>query len=104
MENLVTATALQTRRGGSWLLPTLEGERRIAKPPLAAWIAAAAIRPSTLAHLDEPNDYRRAIAYRALAWDIRWPALLCSCLMLLAIFDLGKTLAGAHIGLIAMIV
>src|SRR4029453_2387203 len=46
----------------------------------------------------------RAIAYLNLAWDIRGPALLCSCLMLLAIFDLGKTLAGAHIGLIAMIV
>ena len=104
MENLVTASAMEIRRGGSWLLPMLEGEPRIAKPPLATWIAAAGIRSSTLAHLDDPNGSRREAAYRALAWDIRWPALLCSCLILLAVFDLGKTLAGAPIGLIALIV
>jgi 4-amino-4-deoxy-L-arabinose transferase-like glycosyltransferase len=104
MENLVTASAMEIRRDHVWLLPTLEGEPRIAKPPLAAWIAAAGIRPSTFAHLDDPDPYRRELAYRALAWDIRWPALLSSCLMLLAIFDLGKTIAGAPIGLLAMIV
>ena len=112
MENLVVATALEIRRddggggggAGSWLLPTLEGEARVAKPPLAAWVAAASIRPATLARLDDPDAARRDAAYRALAWDVRGTALLCSCLMLLAVFDLGRTIAGPPIGLIAMIV
>jgi 4-amino-4-deoxy-L-arabinose transferase-like glycosyltransferase len=104
MENLVVATSLEIRRTGAWLIPTLEGEPRVAKPPLAAWIGAAAIRSSTFAALDQPAQAERAAGYRSLAWDIRWPALLASCVMLLAVFDLGRTLANARIGLIAMIV
>jgi 4-amino-4-deoxy-L-arabinose transferase-like glycosyltransferase len=103
MENLTVATALEIRRSGHWLLPTLEGEPRVAKPPLAAWIAAASIRPATFAHLDDPDPIRRDRAYESLAWDFRWTALFTSCLMLLAVFDLGKTIAGAPIGLISMI-
>jgi hypothetical protein len=105
MENLTVATALEIRRpGGSWVLPTLETEPRVAKPPLAAWIAAASIRRSTLTHLDDADFAIRRAAYRSLAWDVRWTALLCSCLALLAVYDLGKTIAGPPIGLIAMIV
>ena len=51
-ENLVVATSMEMRRGGPWLVPTLQGEPRIAKPPLAAWITAAAIRPATLRDID----------------------------------------------------
>src|SRR6185503_19283607 len=103
MENLTVATALEIRRaGGSWILPTLETEPRVAKPPLAAWIAAASIRSATLAHLDDADSDSRNAAYHALAWDVRWTALLCSCLTLLAVFDLGRTIGGAPIGLIAM--
>lgn len=34
-ENLIVATALETRRTGHWLIPTMRGQPRIAKPPLA---------------------------------------------------------------------
>ena len=47
MENLVVATAMEVRRTEQWLVPTLEGEPRLAKPPLAAWVSAAAIRLGT---------------------------------------------------------
>lgn len=104
MENLVVATSLEIHRTHKWLLPTLEDEPRTAKPPLAAWIAAGTIRPSTLKQIDDPDAARRDAAYRKLAVDVRWPALLASCVMLLAVFDLGKTLAGKEVGLLSMLV
>src|SRR4051812_28210910 len=55
MANLVVATARETRRRGDWLIPTLEGGRRIAKPPLAAWISAASISKKTFAAIDSSN-------------------------------------------------
>src|SRR5882762_8380635 len=67
MENLNIATALELRRDhpDSWLVPTLEGEPRVKKPPLTAWITAAAIHPQTVADLSslEPA-VRRAAADR----------------------------------------
>jgi 4-amino-4-deoxy-L-arabinose transferase-like glycosyltransferase len=95
MENLVAATALEIRRTGQWLIPTLETEPRIAKPPLAAWVSAATIRPATVRLLDHPDARVRDAAYRSLAWEIRWPGLLCGCVMLLAVFDLARTIAGS---------
>src|SRR5688500_8540168 len=45
IENIVAATALETRRGdGPWLAPTLQGERRTRKPPTAVWLSAPTIR------------------------------------------------------------
>jgi 4-amino-4-deoxy-L-arabinose transferase-like glycosyltransferase len=104
MENLNVATALEIRREHRWMLPTLETEARVAKPPLAAWVAAGSVRASTLARLDEVRPGPRAAAYRRLALEVRWTALLCSCLMLLAVFDLGRTIGGTPVGLTAMIV
>jgi 4-amino-4-deoxy-L-arabinose transferase-like glycosyltransferase len=104
MENLVVATALETRRDHHWLVPTLEGEPRVAKPPLATWLAAAAITPATFRALDSPDFLARAAAYKRLAWEVRWPALLASCVMLLAVFDLGRTIGGSPVGLLAMTV
>ncbi|MBV8780989.1 MAG: hypothetical protein JO353_06285, partial [Phycisphaerae bacterium] len=46
-ENLVIAAAVEMKRDGHWLMPTLEGEPRTAKPPLATWITAGAIWHST---------------------------------------------------------
>src|SRR5687767_4397568 len=69
MEQLVVATSLEIRRTGKWLVPELEGEPRVAKPPLASWIAAAAIRESTLAELDSRDPLTRQAAYERLAWD-----------------------------------
>lgn len=104
MENLVAATALEIRRTGAWLIPTLEGEARTAKPPLAAWISAVAVRQPTLAKLDDADPLVRDAAYRRLAWEIRWPGLLSSCAMLLAVFALGRSVGGDRIGLVAMLV
>src|SRR3954464_6304899 len=69
MENLNIATALELRRDhhgqGSWLIPTLGGETGSKKPPLTAWITAAAIRPTTVAAMSDPDPtVRRAAADR----------------------------------------
>src|SRR5262245_60369093 len=69
MENLNVATVLEIRRGGPWLVPTLEGRTRIEKPPLTAWVTALPVRPSTLAHLDDVDDASRAAAYERLALE-----------------------------------
>src|SRR5579862_1722588 len=60
MENLVVATSMEMHRDNLWLVPTLQGEMRVAKPPLAAWITAASIRPQTLRDIDSMDyDLRR---------------------------------------------
>src|SRR5689334_2392205 len=73
-ENLVVETVLEMRRGGPWLVPTLEKQPRTQKPPLPAWVTAAAARPGTVAGLADHDAVRRAIAYTHLAWEVRWPA------------------------------
>src|SRR4051812_11463895 len=93
MEVLNVGTVLEIHRGGPWLLPTLEGQARIEKPPLTAWITALAVRRSTLAELDDPDPARRAAAYQLLAFDVRWTALLAGALTLLAIYALGSIVA-----------
>src|SRR6185503_16611709 len=91
MENLVVATALEVRRTEQWLVPTL-----------AAWVSAAAIRCETNIAIDSPDPRVRADAYRKIGWELRWPALAAACLMLLAIYDIGRTVAGARCGIFAM--
>src|SRR5690349_3808229 len=64
LENLVVGTALELRRDHAptlayetadgrpgWLVPTLETEPRVKKPPLTPWITALAISDSTLRDL-----------------------------------------------------
>src|ERR687893_1739533 len=62
-ENLNLTTVLEVRREGRWLMPTLQGQVRTQKPPLTAWITAAAVRASTMAGLDEADPARRDTAY-----------------------------------------
>jgi 4-amino-4-deoxy-L-arabinose transferase-like glycosyltransferase len=102
-ENLNLATVLEIRRAGRWLMPTLQGQVRTQKPPLTAWITAAAVRGNTMAGLGEPDPARRDQAYARLAWDVRWTALVSSCAMLLATYGLGKTIGGgdARLGLLS---
>ena len=53
MEARNYVTAREILQDGSWLLPTMNGELRIAKPPLPTWITAAFMRLSgTDARLD----------------------------------------------------
>jgi 4-amino-4-deoxy-L-arabinose transferase-like glycosyltransferase len=44
MESRNFLTAREILTNGSWLLPTLEGKLRIAKPPLPTWITALAMK------------------------------------------------------------
>jgi 4-amino-4-deoxy-L-arabinose transferase-like glycosyltransferase len=102
-ENLNVATALEILREDRWLVPTLEGEARVAKPPLTAWITATAIDSDTFAGMSSRDADIRAAAERELAWQVRWPFLLASCLMLLATAELGRVLSGGdwRVGAIA---
>jgi hypothetical protein len=106
MENLNIATALELRRDqpDNWLLPTLEGEPRVKKPPLTAWMTAAAIRPRTVADLSSRDAGVRDAAATRLAWEVRWPSLLTACLMLVAIYELGRVVADSTTGIVAALI
>src|SRR5438874_9333346 len=52
-EAVNVATALEMRRNHQWLVPTLQGEPRLAKPPLTAWITAACIRSQTMRRISD---------------------------------------------------
>ncbi len=92
-EGLNVATALEIRRTGNWLLPTLQGETRLAKPPLAAWITAAVISHRTLTGIGSPDAAVRDAAFRRLAWEVRFPALVGACVVLFATFAMMRALA-----------
>lgn len=97
-EILNVTTALEIRREGNWLLPTLQGEPRVQKPPLTAWVTAASIRESTMRLMSSPDAADRAAGERQLEWDARWAALLAACGMLLAVYALGHVVGGATLG------
>lgn len=92
LENLNVQTALECRRDGHWFEPTLEGLPRTKKPPLAAWITGAAMRPSTVEACGSRDPAVRAAAFRRLAGEARWPALFQMCLALAAVYLLGRAL------------
>lgn len=102
-ENLVVETVLEMRRGGPWFIPTLQGYPRLNKPPLTAWLTAAAARPETVARLSSPDAGVRAAAFEQLAWQVRWPTLLSACVMLGLTCLLGDMLLGSPAGLLAAI-
>jgi len=87
MENFNLETALEMTRDGHWLIPTLDGDVRTRKPPLAEWITALGIRSS-----------------QSLAWGARWPSLLCAALTLAAIYELGRLAGGPPLGFASMCV
>jgi 4-amino-4-deoxy-L-arabinose transferase-like glycosyltransferase len=95
MENLNVATAMELRREGFKLVPTLEGADRVAKPPLAAWITASFIRASTMQALSSPQ---RESAYRALAFEVRMSGLLAGCITILLVYELGRLIGGSACG------
>jgi len=74
--NFVTAREMAV--SGNWLVPTLNGALRIAKPPLPTWITAAA----RIAGGDIDDN--------AL---MRLPAALAACLMVLALWGLVRVIA-----------
>lgn len=104
IEELYAATVMEMNRGGPWLVPTLYGRPRIAKPPLPAWAGGLAVTADTMAGLSSPDLGIRSAAFSRLAGQVRWPALLAGCLMLVATFDLGRSVGGRRIGLAAAVV
>jgi 4-amino-4-deoxy-L-arabinose transferase-like glycosyltransferase len=104
-ENLVVETVLEMRRGGPWLIPTLLDVPRVTKPPLTAWLTAAAVRQDTVARVTSRDRATRDAAFRELAWQVRWPSLLASCAMLLATYALARNLGlGPTVALASMAV
>ena len=104
IEQLHAATVLEIRRTGNWLVPTLNGRERINKPPLPAWMSAAAVTDRTMELVSSLSRADRDVGFARLAWETRWPIALAGCLMLVAVFDLGATLASRRVGLAAAIV
>lgn len=98
IENLNIETALEMRRGGPWLVPTLMGDARIRKPPLNAWITASSVQPQTVRDMSNPDPNIRKDAWVRLAWQVRWPALAAACLTLAFACELGWTLLGPFAG------
>src|SRR5436190_3095390 len=85
IECIAVGTALETRRDGHWLVPTLGGETRTRKPPLTAWLTAAAVQPGTIAGMSSRDEAEREAAYSWFTWEARWPSVAATCLMLLAV-------------------
>jgi 4-amino-4-deoxy-L-arabinose transferase-like glycosyltransferase len=84
MENFNIETALEMTRDGHWIVPTLDGEVRTRKPPLATWITALGIRSS-----------------KNLAFGARWPSLLMASLTLIGAYELGRLARGPTLGLVS---
>lgn len=102
-ENLNVATVLEMHRGGPWVVPTLKERPRLAKPPLTAWTTATFVSAETVRQLDSTDARVRDAAYRQLAWEVRWPALLLCCITMLGVFEMTRVLAGPRAGLVAMV-
>lgn len=102
-ELLVVGTVLETKRNDTWWVPTLRGRPRLIKPPLTAWIGATTVTDETVRSLDDPDAEKRAAAYKQLAWQVRWPPLLATALMLLGVFELGRVMLGTRVALVGMV-
>ncbi|HEX8323237.1 MAG TPA: glycosyltransferase family 39 protein [Tepidisphaeraceae bacterium] len=101
-ENLVVQAALEMRHGGPKLLPQLMGEPRVKKPPFVTWVTAAAMRPETVSQLSD--EKLREQAYRDLAWQARWPALVAACVLTLAAFETARVWGGGLCGVMTAMV
>lgn len=98
MEARNFTAAREMAAGGSWLLPTLNGELRLAKPPLPTWAVAAVLR------LTGPTDNLALL---------RLPAALMATLLVLFFWQLaqkltadlpGEAAAPGHTGWLAALV
>jgi 4-amino-4-deoxy-L-arabinose transferase-like glycosyltransferase len=100
-ENAVVASVQEIRRGGPWLVPTLQEEIRTKKPPLATWISALAARPATVAKLSSTDPAERDAAFRDFAWQVRWPALVAMCGMVITTGVLAHLVGGARLAAVS---
>ncbi|HEX8914068.1 MAG TPA: hypothetical protein VF796_17095, partial [Humisphaera sp.] len=108
VEHFNLATVQEMRRAEAegkpvaWMLPTLQGEARVVKPPLAAWVAATLVRPGDVAAISTPGRADRDAAVGHFAFLARIPTLACSALLLAGAFVLGWAVTGsARVGAVA---
>lgn len=100
VEHFNLATVQEMRRNElhgqpvNWLLPTLEGEPRVVKPPLAAWVTAALVPPDAVRGLSDTEPAAQAAAFDRFVFRSRLPTLACACLLLVSTYELGRVLAG----------
>lgn len=106
-ENLLVATVVEMRRppaegGGAWLVPTLNGEPRLRKPPLPSWISAALLPQPLLDEVEvAPVGPDRDRAFERVAYAMRAPVVVLACLIVLLVYDIGRTLDRPELGLAA---
>ena len=87
MENFNVLTGLEIARDNHWALPTLMGQPRLEKPPLAEWLAAIGIR------LGGPIEF-----------SARWPLALVSVLSLVVVYEWARGFGDFRHGLVAAVV
>src|SRR5579862_4467752 len=56
LERATMVTVMEMWQSGRWFYPTLNGQPRLAKPPLAAWISAIFTRKETIDALGSGDD------------------------------------------------
>ena len=101
MELLNVATAMELRWLGNWSLPSLQGETRMMKPPLSAWLTASIIPSDLLEQLRSPEASARKASQAELAARVRTLALLYTVLMLVGVYALGASIGDPMLGVIA---
>ena len=102
-ENVVVQAAMEIRQGGPVWVPNMHGMPRINKPPLAAWIAAAAMSEKTIADIRSTDPQVRDAAYNRLASEVRWPSALSTAIALVGVYVLGSLLLGPTVGIVSML-
>jgi 4-amino-4-deoxy-L-arabinose transferase-like glycosyltransferase len=103
-ETFNVGTVQEMHRTGEWLIPTLQGKTRLAKPPLAAWLTAICVSDQTMTMISSPDSTVRDMGFRRLAWETRWLMLVVSCITLLLAAELGRLVVSEECGIAAMIV
>lgn len=103
-EGLNVGTVQEMHRTGEWLIPTLQGRTRLAKPPLTAWVTGICVSDQTMTMISSADPAIRNTGYSRLAWETRWLMLAMGCLTLLLTAELGRLLVSEECGIIAMIV
>lgn len=84
MENFCVATAMEAARDGHWLVPTLNGEVRTKKPPLAQWVTAVGLK------LGGEHEFAA-----------RWPSLLLAAATIAVVIEWGSLIGGRTLGLVS---
>jgi 4-amino-4-deoxy-L-arabinose transferase-like glycosyltransferase len=99
VEHFNLATVQEMRRDEAagksvnWMLPTLQGQPRVVKPPLAAWVAAALVRSEDVAAISAPQEANRERAIEHFVFLGRIPTLVCALLLLLGVYVMGTAVA-----------